>query len=145
MPAAADRGRLTAPEAAAAVALLDAWAAPEVGLASDEAASAAFVRRLERLLRASPAPSRLGVRALLLALEFVPDVRSPRRFSTLPGPQRSRRANAWRRRLAAPMRALGALLLLAYYDDGAVAGSVGYDRGRAVGRARAVRAGGGRW
>jgi hypothetical protein len=102
---------------------------------------------LERYLAASPRRNRVGLRALLLALEVGPlalgfgarlrRLALPARLSYLAHLEHSR---------AAPLaRALEALAKLAYYGDDGVMRELGYDPDAIVERGRRVRREEARW
>ena len=105
------------------------------------------VAAFEVILAASPAINRIGLLALLRAVELGPLVTADRRRFSRLAPERRL---AWMQRLerspAGPVfEALIAMAKLAYYGDDGVMGALGYDADANRARGRALRAAEGRW
>jgi hypothetical protein len=95
----------------------------------------------------APALNRIGVRALLYALERAPLAAGRRdRLRRLPAADRAAVLRRLRSTpLAGALEALQSIVQLAYYGDDAVMRSLGYDAGGVIARCRALRAEEGRW
>jgi hypothetical protein len=111
---------------------------------SDTGAVAFF----DRLLAASPARNRAGLRGALHVLEMGPRLTRHRaRLRRLEAPERLAYLRGLER--IAPMRpliqAVTALAQLAYYGEDDVMRGLGYDADANLARARALRAAEGRW
>ena len=132
-------------EAGIAACLVDAVAGPggELPPTSRTDAVVAF----DALLAAVPAANRLGLRALLWAVELGPALGGwRRRTHRLAAPER----DAWlgsmeRGVLGLGVEALLALAKLAYFGDAGVMRALGYDADAVVARGRALRRAEARW
>jgi hypothetical protein len=133
---------LTAREADIFRCLADTVVAPPAAV-RDTDAVAFFADWLAR----SPALNRLGLRALLYALELAPRLAGEGARLRRLAPERRRAA--LRRLRATPagaaVEAVATIAQLAYYGDGAVMRSLGYDADAVIARCSALRAGEGRW
>jgi len=125
--------------------LTDAVVAPGDGLpALDRTDAVGF---LAGYLDASPRANRIGLRAMLLALEAGPlALGFGARLRRLPSPARHAYLSRLERGPLAPLaQALEALAKLAYYGDDGVMRALGYDPDAVVARGRAVRREEARW
>jgi hypothetical protein len=95
----------------------------------------------------APALNRIGVRALLYALERAPLAAGQRaRLRRLPAADRAAALRRLRSTpLAGALEALQSIVQLAYYGDDAVMRSLGYDADAVIARCRELRAEEGRW
>lgn len=137
---------LSGREAAAAARLIEAVVGsqpPGLPAPAQTAALAAF----DRLLAAAPRLNRGALRAMLWAVELGPLVgrwRLPLR--RLAPAQRAEYLDQLERLPAArPLRAVLALVKLAFYGEDEVMGRLGYDADAVVGRGRALRVAEARW
>jgi hypothetical protein len=136
------RAPLTAREADIFRCVADTVVAPGTPVGATDAA-AFFADWLTH----SPAPNRLGLRALLYALELAPWLGGEgARLRRLPAP---RRRAVLERIRATPaggaLEAVASIAQLAYYGDGAVMKALGYDPDAVVARCRALRHREARW
>ncbi len=102
---------------------------------------------LDGYLAASPRLNRIGVRALLLALELGPRLLGyGARLRGLPAERRLAFLDAVGRSSAGPaLQGIEVMAKMAYYGDDGVMRSLGYDPDAVVARARQVRVAEGRW
>jgi hypothetical protein len=102
---------------------------------------------LEGYLAASPRPNRVGVRALLHALEIGPLLLGfGGRLRALPAARRLDFLDAvGRSRAGLALQGLEVMAKMAYYGDDGVMRALGYDPDAVVARAREVRVAEGRW
>ena len=137
--------RLDGREASIFACLTDSLVAP--GGALPPVVRTDAVAFLDGLLERSPAPNRVGIRGLLLALEVGPLALGfrarMRRLTPASRVEYLRRLE--RSRLAPLLEAVGALAKLAYYGDDGVMGALGYDADAVVARGRELRRLEGRW
>jgi hypothetical protein len=102
---------------------------------------------LDAYLDSAPKANRLGVRAMLMALEVGPLALGYKaRLRRLEPADRMAYLDRLDKGPAhAPLQALEAMAKLAYYGDRGVMGRLGYDPDAVVARGRALRAQEGRW
>lgn len=138
---------LTPREASIFACLTDAFVAPEPVLPAVRYTDA--VEFFDSWMARSPALNRIGMRALLYALELAPLATDARtRLRRLDRAGRARWLHAIERTPNAPVRAVVKLLKgaaqFAYYGDDRVLGICGYDAAANVARGRALRVAEGR-
>jgi hypothetical protein len=136
---------MTAREANIFACLIDAVVAP--GGALPPLARTDAMQFLDGYLGASPRLNRIGVRALLHALEVGPRVLGyGARLRGLPVERRLAFLDAVGRTPAGPaLQGVEVMAKMAYYGDDGVMRSLGYDADAVVARAREVRVAEGRW
>jgi hypothetical protein len=133
-------------EAAVFAAIAEAVVAPVPPLPA--VAQTDAVQYFDRLLLASPAPNRAGLKLALRALDAAPRLaRRGGRLRALPAAERVAFLQSLERRapLRPLVRAVSALAQLSYYGDDGVMRRLGYDPEANLARARAVRAAEARW
>ena len=136
---------MTAREANVLACLLDTVVAP--GGALPPLARTDAMRFLDGYLAASPRLNRIGVRALLYALEVGPRLLGyGARLRSLPVERRLAFLDAVGRTPAGPaVQGVEVMAKMAYYGDDGVTRTLGYDPDAVVARAREVRTAEGRW
>lgn len=105
------------------------------------------LRAFATLLESSPAPNRLGLRALLLGLELGPLLRGyGSRLRGLPAARRAEFLGGFASGpLAGPVDAICAIAKLSYYGDDGVMRRLGYDPDAVLVRGRELRRSEARW
>lgn len=136
---------LTPRTASIAASVCDAVVAPAGAL--PPVARTDAIASLDTTLAAGTAPTRIGLRALLLGLELAPLALGERaRLRRLSRDRRTAVITRLRRGpLAGALEGLTAVLAFSYFGDPGVSRGLGYDAAANAARGRALREAEGRW